>query len=428
MSPGNNYLNGSRPQYRLADNVRLVAGVREWAIYKLDTHDIIRVSPDEGLKIQNCDIDEFSARKLLDFGVYCTDTEQSATTTQLAVDNESSHIPFRSAWLELTDDCNLSCSHCYMNSGQTKATANTNWGRVLEYLAAHHCHNAIFIGGEPLCHPKLLDYLEYAKRIAPEMKLCVVTNGTLWNEGLLVRMKELDVFLKFSLLGSSADRHDEITGVSGSFAAAVKNLDLAIRLGVKLEISTTLVSSSRDTAESMKHFVSERFGSVKQSTTRVRPQGRQVQCGNISDACSEEHLATHISNEFFELATQRHPCLYGKAAFSHSGSVCPCIMSRYEQIDVETVLEQTPEEVFRRWWTLTKDKVDGCRDCALRYACFDCRGFATSMTGCPSNCRLAVELATCGSRPPIERSQMHGINSKSVLVENCAAHGKGLAE
>ena len=416
------------PQYRLSDNVRLVAGAKEWAVYKLDTHDIIRVSPDEGRRIQHGDLDEFSVRKLIDFGVYRKNTEQSTVTTQSVVGNESAHIPFRSAWLELTDDCNLSCSHCYMNAGLTKMTANTNWGRVLEYLATHHCHNAIFIGGEPLCHPKLLDYLEYAKRLAPEMKLCVVTNGTLWNEGLFVRMKELDVFLKFSLLGSSADRHDEITGVTGSFSAAVTNLDLAIRLGVKLEISTTLVSSSRDTAESMKHFVSERFGVVKQSTTRVRPKGRQTQCGNLVDACSEEHLATHISKEFFGLATHRHPCLYGKAAFSHLGFVYPCIMSRYEQIDIETVLEQAPEDVFCRWWTLTKDEVDGCRDCALRYACFDCRGFATSMTGCPSNCRLAVELAMRGSRAKHERLQMHGMSSRSVFAENCVAHGEGLAE
>ena len=92
------------------------------------------------------------------------------------------------------------------------------------------------------------------------------------------------------------------------------------------------------------------------------------------------------------------------------------------------MLEQAPEDVFCRWWTLTKDEVDGCRDCALRYACFDCRGFATSMTGCPSNCRLAVELAMRGSRAKHERLQMHGMSSRSVFAENCVAHGEGLAE
>jgi len=224
------------------------------------------------------------------------------------------------------------------------------------------------------------------------MRLCVVTNGTLWNDDLLRRMQELDVFLKFSLLGSSPDRHDGITGVKGSFDAAVRNVDSAIRLGVRLEIATTLVHSVKETAEGMSKFIVERFGAVKHSTTFVRPQGRQAQCGNLTDACSEDQLAVHVSKKFFDLAMRQHPCLHGKAAFTHSGHVHPCIMSRFEAVGIDEVLREKPEVVFRRWWTLTKDKISGCRDCALRYACFDCRGFASSMSDPPCNCRLATEL------------------------------------
>jgi len=202
----------------------------------------------------------------------------------------------------------------------------------------------------------------------------------------------LDVFLKFSLLGSSSGRHDGVTRVKGSFDAAVRNIDSAIRLGIRLEISTTIVPSSGETAENMSKFVVDRFGNVKHSTTSVRPQGRQTQCGNLIDSCHEDQLAVHVSREFFELASRKHPCLYGKAAFTHYGLVHSCIMSRFESLSIDSVLTQNPEEAFRRWWTLTKDKIGGCRDCALRYACFDCRGFASSLTAPPSNCRLVAEL------------------------------------
>lgn len=385
-------LSNPHSQYQLSEDVRIVAGVLEWAIYKLDTHDIIRVTPDEGSRIQRGDVDDFTFRKLMGAGIYRPVRMLESDTPPVTGDNESSSvIPFRSAWLELTGACNLFCSHCYMDAGRVRPESRVNWCAVLEYLAEHGCHQAIFIGGEPLCHPQFLEYVELSKRIAPTMRLCVVTNGTLWNEHLLEKMKKLDVFLKFSLLGSTSDRHDVVTGVPGSFNAAVKNIDLAIQLGVRLEISTALVPSSHETPESMSHFVTERFGRVKHSTTRVRPQGRQA-CGNPTDVCSEEKIAVHISKQFFDLATRRHPCLHGKVAFSYSGLVHPCIMSRFEQMELDVVLKQKPEEVFRKWWTLTKDKINGCRDCALRYACFDCRGFATSMTESPSNCRLAAEL------------------------------------
>lgn len=380
-------------RYRLAENVMLVAGKKEWAIYKLDEHKIIRVSPDEGQRIKEGNLSAAAIRQLMDEGVYDDVTPGPASLSRAApVDGDSHVMPFRSAWLELTGACNLSCSHCYMDAGVSRRESRVDWCAVIEYLAAYNCQQSIFIGGEPLCHPHFIEYVELAKRIAPAMRLCVVTNGTMWNEGILERMKQLDVFLKFSLLGSAPESHDGITGVTGSFNATVRNIDLAIRLGVRLEISTTLVQSGRETPEGMRRFVTERFGCVKHSTTHVRPQGRQVLCGNFSDVCSEEMLAVHISKRFYDLARRQHPCLHGKAAFSYSGAVYPCIMSRYEKMSVETVLRQKPEEVFRRWWGLTKDKIDGCRDCALRYACFDCRGYANSMAEPPANCRLASEL------------------------------------
>lgn len=385
---------GARPQSRLANGVRLVAGALEWAIYKLDGHDIIRITPDEGRRIQTGNLNDSSIRQLIDAGIFCVDGESTSSSTRTSLDDESDSIPFRSAWLELTNACNLSCSHCYMNANHARTKAKTNWWKVLEYLAAHHCQQAIFIGGEPLCNPDFLKHVEFSKRIAPQMRLCVVTNGTLWNESLLNRMKELGVFIKFSLLGSSPGRHDGVTGVPGSFDSVVKNINLAIRLGVRLEIATTLIPSSNETTESMERFIASIFGNVKHSTTIVRPQGRQLPCENSSGICSEEQLAVHISGNFFDLAKRLHPCLHGKAAFSCSGIVHPCIMSRFEQMDVETVLKQKPYDAFRRWWTLTKDKIDGCCNCALRYACFDCRGFATSMTEPPCNCRLAAKLTT----------------------------------
>ena len=387
-----NDLVSARPKFRLADNVRLVAGALEWAIYRLDDHDIIRITPDEGRRIQNGDLNGSSIRQLIDAGIFYANGEPTSSTTQASADGEYDSIPFRSAWLELTDVCNLSCSHCYMNANHIRPKSKTNWWKVLKYLATHHCQQAIFIGGEPLCNSEFIKYVKFSKRIAPQMRVCVVTNGTLWNESLLNQMKKLDVFMKFSLLGSSPERHDRITGVSGSFDKTVENIDLAIRLGIRFEIATTLIPSSSETAESIEHFIAARFGKVKHSTARVRPQGRQLTCKNSSGTCSEEQLAVHISRKFFNLANRLHPCLYGKAAFSCSGIVHPCIMSRFEKLDVATVLKQKPGNVFRRWWTLTKDKINGCCSCALRYACFDCRGFATSMTEPPSNCRLSAKL------------------------------------
>jgi radical SAM protein with 4Fe4S-binding SPASM domain len=54
----------------------------------------------------------------------------------------------------------------------------------------------------------------------------------------------------------------------------------------------------------------------------------------------------------------------------------PCIHSRIIlgrifTDDIDIIVERA-----RKYWKLTKDKVEKCKDCELRYACFDCREIA----------------------------------------------------
>jgi radical SAM protein with 4Fe4S-binding SPASM domain len=68
---------------------------------------------------------------------------------------------------------------------------------------------------------------------------------------------------------------------------------------------------------------------------------------------------------------------WGKKIFvMKDGTVKPCIHSRIIignifKDDLGLIVDQAKEQ-----WTLTIDKVEKCRDCELRYACFDCREIA----------------------------------------------------
>ena len=58
------------------------------------------------------------------------------------------------------------------------------------------------------------------------------------------------------------------------------------------------------------------------------------------------------------------------------GTARPCIQSqiilgRIFTGDVNMIVEKA-----REYWKLTKDKVEKCKDCELRYVCFDCREIA----------------------------------------------------
>ena len=80
-----------------------------------------------------------------------------------------------------------------------------------------------------------------------------------------------------------------------------------------------------------------------------------------------------------------HDCLAGTVAVSADGFVLPCPLLR--NLVVGDVREKSFKWIvgrskkLREFWTMTKDKVDGCSTCPLRYICHDCRALEYQASG-----------------------------------------------
>ncbi len=85
----------------------------------------------------------------------------------------------------LTEHCNLSCYGCDHASPllPTKFAVVTEFTRDLEALApVFHSNQLRIVGGEPLLHPDLLDFLREGRRIAIADSIVLYTNGVLLHE------------------------------------------------------------------------------------------------------------------------------------------------------------------------------------------------------------------------------------------------------
>ena len=82
----------------------------------------------------------------------------------------------------LTEHCNLRCTHCDHASSilPTKFADLTSFARDIEALSTVlHAGEFKFLGGEPLLHPQLVDFLRVAKDAKIANRLTLVTNGLL---------------------------------------------------------------------------------------------------------------------------------------------------------------------------------------------------------------------------------------------------------
>lgn len=76
-------------------------------------------------------------------------------------------------------------------------------------------------------------------------------------------------------------------------------------------------------------------------------------------------------------AINHNSCLYKKIGIDRNGNIknCPA-MSEYFGNIKDTILEQAlNHKDFKKYWNLTKDKVEVCKGCEFQYICTDCRAY-----------------------------------------------------
>lgn len=94
-------------------------------------------------------------------------------------------------------------------------------------------------------------------------------------------------------------------------------------------------------------------------------------CGNISNKYFDIN-----KDKYFE-AKKYNSCLYKKLSIDANGNIksCPSMSQSFGNIKDTTLKEAFNRPGFKKYWSITKDQIDTCKDCEFRYACTDCRAY-----------------------------------------------------
>jgi len=74
-------------------------------------------------------------------------------------------------------------------------------------------------------------------------------------------------------------------------------------------------------------------------------------------------------------------CWGRQVAVTADGSVKPCLFSDLSAGNLFTDPVDTVIRGLAKYWNITKDQVEQCKECELRYVCFDCREIARRKNG-----------------------------------------------
>lgn len=416
----------SMKYFMLNPECYFIKGAVRGAVYNLHTGSVFSVGPELTALLSACETD----RKPLDRALKCTnapqdeamralntlwkeklgrfyETENSPPIIEKLKPGEKKNFQGRAKLevlhAELSGECNLNCVFCDRESSAVtrkegcarwpKVSANTtleleDWEKIVSDGEKLGCEKLVFVGGEPLL---VWNDLSHLIRFAGDIGykgIKLDTNGYLLDEEKIRFLKQHDVLVSLQILSFKEAMHDKMTQVPGSFKKTMQNLENMMEHKVRLAFVLPLVAYNEDHwAETMEWF--DGYDAEDSRAMFMYPKSS----GNFEhvsrDMLSKAYRTSNKPFEdvkakiFFEHA-QCNAWFSGHLAVTSYGDILPRPTAREEIIaniqDKDLIGVFRDEDMFK-YWLLTKDEVEICRDCEYRYACVDNRPIERSLSG-----------------------------------------------
>ncbi|MFH1479149.1 MAG: radical SAM protein [Candidatus Omnitrophota bacterium] len=148
--------------------------------------------------------------------------------------------------------CNLKCRHCWINppysSERTLKKGEITLDEmilVLEECREIGMRSVKLSGGEPFTRPDIFQLLEYLKE--KKLGITIETNGIAIREKEAKALKDAGAgHVAISLDGPTAEMHENIRGVEGSFEDTLEGIRYIKKEGLNLQIIISLWKGNKD--------------------------------------------------------------------------------------------------------------------------------------------------------------------------------------
>jgi len=318
--------------------------------------------------------------------------------------NSTFHIPqstFLSAWLHLTDRCNLRCSYCYLPHVREDMPHETACAAVNAVFrsAVKNGYQQIklkYAGGEPLLRfPLIIELHQYVQELAEENNLeldgVVLSNGTLLTEEIVSTLQSLNLRLMISLdgVGGWHNTQRPFAGDRGSFEEVASAIETALANDLIPHISITISGRNaaglpeiiswvleRDLPFSINFYRQNDF-SIKHEDLKLEEEkiirGMQAAFEVIEANLPEHSLLASLTDRANLAIPHNRTCSVGQdyLVFNQHGQVAKCQMQMNKP--VTNLHAEDPLELIREdqigLQNISVDEKDGCRDCKWKNWC-----------------------------------------------------------
>lgn len=306
-----------------------------------------------------------------------------------------------SAWLHITDRCNLRCDYCYTAHTAADMSPAVGYAAVdaIFRSAVAHGYRAVklkYAGGEPLLHfPLVLELHRYAQTQAARHGIALVgivlSNGTLLTPALVDAMQAVGLRMMISLdgVGAMHDCQRHYADGRGSFMEVARAVDIALMGGLAPEISVTVSSrNAPGLAETVSWILARnlpfslnfyREHSKLDSQSDLHLEDERIIAGMLAaykvveNNLPNRSLLASLADRANLSGPHLRTCSAGQSylAFDTQGRIAKCQMDMAHPVtnyaDPDPLATCRASEIGL--CNPIVDAKDECRDCEWRYVC-----------------------------------------------------------
>ena len=330
--------------------------------------------------------------------------------------------------IEITYRCNHLCTFCYNSPTGAREMTTPQIFEALRKISDYGVLYTTLTGGEALCHKDFFKIAEEVRRLG--MALRVYSNGYLLADRRLVRkLRALDTMeVEISLHGATAESHEALTRIKGSFAKTIKAIENLTAEGQKVLLKTPITRLNQNELFEMKKLAND-LGQRINFDAVITPKD-DGNCDPLALKADEDFVQKFWGEWYGELHDGQKPpranhcaadgnanCGTGRSGFTIDpyGNILPCVAFRrsagniLEVDDFGQLWTQSPvlNEV-RDLSVQAREKLDKHEDGAFFTFCL---GVAETQEGDPLAMYPQAELNAKAVRRSYELLQIGGADA-----------------
>lgn len=261
--------------------------------------------------------------------------------------------------IEITNECNLRCKHCYIDEFKNNLTLK-DLVKIADDVKNTNIIKVVFTGGEIALNKEWKEIFEYF--INKKMIVSAITNLTRFNYQDLDFFVKNNIHIKTSLYSLNNKKHDYITGTIGSWEKTMGNIKYLKRKGSSPEINVVVMKDNVDEIIEMKNFFRNN-GYKANFDFRIIPSRKNKK--DIENLLISKNDFSRLSNENIFYRQDETTC----SAFTYrlminpNGDLFGCdLLSN----SVGNIKMQSISNIIK------SDRFSNSRDCILGYNSMEC--------------------------------------------------------